>query len=72
MFESLYLEPTQTWFTKNMPEHPDPPAEEYPTVLQEMAWRNPKAAAMNLTELVAPRFVKELEDSGFVAGLPKK
>jgi len=55
-----------------MPEYPDPPAEEYPTVLQEMAWRNPKAAAMNLTELVAPRFVKELEDSGFVAGLPKK
>ena len=66
------LEHTQTWFTQNMPDYPYPPVEGYQTVLQEMASSNPKAASMNAKELVDARFVKELEDSGFVAGLYKK
>lgn len=66
------LEHTQSWFTQNMPEYPYPPVEGYQTVLQEMASRNPKVAAMNPKELVDARFVEELEDSGFIAGLPQK
>jgi len=66
------LDHTQTWFTQNMPEYPYPPVEGYQTVLQEMASSNPKAASLNAKELVDARFVKELEDSGFVVGLSKK
>jgi NitT/TauT family transport system substrate-binding protein len=66
------LEHTQTWFTQNMPEYPYPPVDGYQVVLQEMASSNPKAAALNAKELVDARFVKELEDGGFVAGLSKK
>jgi hypothetical protein len=40
--------------------------------LQEMASTNPKAAALNAKELTDTRFVKELEDAGFVASLYKK
>jgi hypothetical protein len=66
------LEHTQTWFMQNMPEYPYPPVEGYQTVLQEMASSNPKAASLNANELADARFVKELEDSGFVAALYKK
>jgi len=66
------LEHTQTWFTQNMPDYPYPPVEGFQTVLQEMASSNPKAAALNVKELVDARFVKELEDTGFVAGLSKR
>ena len=66
------LEHTQNWFTQNMPEYPYPPVEGYQVVLQEMASTNPKAAALNAKELVDARFVKELEDNGFVAGLQRK
>ena len=66
------LEHTQTWFSQNMPEYPYPPVEGYQTVLQEMALTNPKAASLNVRDLVDARFVKELEDSGFVAGLSKR
>ena len=40
--------------------------------LQEMASNNPKAASLNAKDLVDARFVKELENGGFVAGLSKK
>ncbi|HXF74711.1 MAG TPA: hypothetical protein VNN13_01355, partial [Methylomirabilota bacterium] len=66
------LEHTQSWFSQNMPDYPYPPIEGYQTVLQEMASSNPKAAALNAKELVDGRFVKELEDGGFVASLGKK
>ena len=66
------LEHTQSWFTQNMPEYPYPPLEGYQTVLQEMASSNPKAAALNAKELVDARFVKELEDGGFVSALGRK
>lgn len=70
--DRVVLEHTQSWFTQNMPEYPYPPVEGYQTVLQEMASSNPKAAALNAKELVDARFVKELEDGGFVAGLYKR
>ena len=66
------LEHTWSWFTQNMPEYPYPPVEGYQVVLQEMASSNPKAASLNAKELVDARFVKELEDGGFVASLSKK
>jgi NitT/TauT family transport system substrate-binding protein len=66
------LEHTQNWFTQNMPEYPYPPVEGYQVVLQEMATSNPKAGALNAKELVDPRFVKELEDGGFVSALGRK
>ena len=55
-----------------MPEYPYPPLEGYQVVLQEMASTQPKAAGLNVKELVDARFVKELEDSAFVANLAKK
>ncbi len=66
------LEHTWSWFTQNMPESPYPPLEGYQTVLQEMALTNPKAAAVNARDLVDVRFVKELEDAGFIENLYKK
>jgi NitT/TauT family transport system substrate-binding protein len=66
------LEHTQNWFTQNMPEYPYPPLEGYQVVLQEITSTNPKAAALNAKDLVDARFVKELEDSGFVASLGKR
>jgi len=66
------LEHTWFWFTQNMPEYPYPPLEGYQTVLQEMALTNPKAAAVNARDLVDARFVKELEDTGFIQKLSKK
>jgi ABC-type nitrate/sulfonate/bicarbonate transport system substrate-binding protein len=66
------LEHTQSWFTRNMPEYPYPPLEGYQSVVQEMAATQPKAATLNTKELVDARFVKELEDVGFIANLSKK
>lgn len=66
------LEHTWSWFAQNMPESPYPPLEGYQTVLQEMALTNPKAAAVNARELVDARFVKELEDAGFIENLYRK
>jgi NitT/TauT family transport system substrate-binding protein len=65
------LEHTQSWFTENMPDYPYPPVDGYQVVAQEMASTQPKAASLNIKELVDARFVKELEDSAFVANLPK-
>jgi hypothetical protein len=55
-----------------MPENPYPPLEGYQVVVQEMASTNPKAGALNVKEIVDSRFVKELEDGGFIASLYKK
>lgn len=38
-------------------------------VLDEVAARRPEAKKMNVVELIDNRFVKELEDSGFVKSL---
>jgi hypothetical protein len=37
-----------------------------------MASSNPKAASLNAKDLLDARFVKELEDGGFVASLGKR
>jgi len=66
------LEHAQNWFTQNMPEYPYPPLDGYQVVLQEMVASNPKASTLNAKELVDARFVKELEDGGFVSSLGKK
>ena len=66
------LEHAWSWFSQDMPELPYPPIEGYQSVLQEMALSNPKAAALNPKDLVDLRFVKELEETGFVASLGKK
>jgi NitT/TauT family transport system substrate-binding protein len=66
------LEHAWSWFTQNMPAYPYPPVEGYQGILQEMASTQPKAAALNAKELVDLRFVKELQDAGFVANLQKK
>jgi hypothetical protein len=55
-----------------MPDYPYPPLEGYQVVVQEMATTQPKAATLNTKELLDARFVKELEDTGFVASLSKK
>jgi hypothetical protein len=39
--------------------------------VQEMASTNPKAGALNIKEIIDSRFVKELEDGGFITSLYK-
>jgi hypothetical protein len=66
------LEHTWSWFTQDMPAKPYPPLDGYQNVLQEMALTNPKAAVINAKEMVDVRFVKELDDTGFIQSLDKK
>ncbi|HEY1233791.1 MAG TPA: ABC transporter substrate-binding protein [Candidatus Binatia bacterium] len=66
------LEHTHSWFSENMPDYPYPPVDGYQVVAQEMASTQAKAGIVNLKELVDARFVKELEDTGFVENLSKK
>lgn len=66
------LEHTWSWLAQDMPARPYPPLEGYQSVLREMALTNPKAAAMSGKEMIDTRFVKELEDSGFIESLQKK
>ena len=46
--------------------------EGYQVVVEEMASTNPKATAVSVRDLIDVRFVKELEDGGFIASLYKK
>ena len=66
------LEEAWDWHTKFMPEAPYPPADGYQLVLQDMAEKNPKAAQANVKDYIDARFIKELEDSGFIKGLSRK
>ena len=66
------LEHTQDWFYTKYAGLSLPPLDGYQVVLQEMVSTNPKASTLNVKELVDARFVKELEDGGFVASLGKK
>jgi len=66
------LEEAWDWHTKFMPEAPYPPADGYQLVLQDMAEKNPKAAQANVKDYIDTRFVKELEDSGFIKNLSRK
>ncbi|HEX2227400.1 MAG TPA: ABC transporter substrate-binding protein [Candidatus Binatia bacterium] len=66
------LDEAWDWHAKFMPEAPYPPAEGYQLVLQDMAEKNPKAAQANVKDYIDTRFVKELEESGFIKTLYKK
>jgi len=66
------LEEAWDWHTKFMPEAPYAPAEGYQLVLQDMAEKNPKAAQANVKDYIDTRFIKELEDSGFIKNLSRK
>lgn len=66
------LEEAWDWHAKFMPEAPYPPADGYQLVLQDMADKNPKAAQANVKDYIDTRFIKELEDSGFIKGLSRK
>ncbi|HEY1371239.1 MAG TPA: ABC transporter substrate-binding protein [Candidatus Binatia bacterium] len=62
-------EETWEWHTKYIPNAPYPPIDGYQLILQDMAEKNPKAAQANGKDYVDLRFVKELEDSGFIKSL---
>ena len=66
------LEVAWDWHAKFMPEAPYPPVDGYQLVLQDIAEKNPKAAQANVKDYIDARFVKELEDSGFIKGLYRK
>jgi NitT/TauT family transport system substrate-binding protein len=62
-------EETWEWHTKYIPNAPYPPVDGYQLILQDMAASNPKATQANAKDYVDLRFVKELEDSGFIKSL---
>lgn len=66
------LEEAWNWHSRFFPEAPYPPVEGYQLVLQDMAATNPKAAHANAKDYVDLRFIKELDDSGFIKSLYKK
>jgi ABC-type nitrate/sulfonate/bicarbonate transport system substrate-binding protein len=57
------------WHRRYIPEAPYPPVEGYQLILQDLALTNPKATQANVKDYIDLRFVKELEDSGFIKGL---
>ena len=67
-----FLDEAWDWHVKFMPDAPYPPADGYQLVLQDMAEKNPKAGQANVKDYIDARFVKELEDSGFIKGLAQK
>ena len=67
-----FLDEAWDWHVKFMPDAPYPPADGYQLVLQDMAEKNPKAGQADVKDYIDARFVKELEDSGFIKGLLRK
>ena len=67
-----FLEEAWDWHAKFMPDAPYAPIDGYQLVLQDLAEKNPKAAQANVKDYIDSRFVKELEDSGFIKGLYRK
>ena len=70
--ERKVLEEAWDWHSRFMPEAPYPPADGYQLVLQDMAEKYPKAEQANVRDYIDTRFVKELEDSGFIKNLSRK
>jgi len=66
------LEEAWDWHAKFMPEAPYPPADGYQLILQDMTEKNPKAAQANVKDYIDTRFIKEIEDSGFIKNLTRK
>ena len=67
-----FLDEAWDWHVKFMPDAPYPPADGYQLVLQDMAEKNPKARQADIKDYIDGRFVKELEDSGFIKELARK
>ena len=67
-----FLDEAWDWHVKFMPDAPYPPPDGYQLVLQDMAEKNPKAAQADVKEYIDARFVKELDDSGFIKALYRK
>ena len=63
------LEDSWEWHTRYFPNVPYPTVDGYQLILQDLAATNPKAAKANAKEMVDMRFIKELEDSGFIKSL---
>jgi NitT/TauT family transport system substrate-binding protein len=63
------LQDSWDYHVRYMPEAPYPPAQGYQTILDDLAAKNPKAAKVDAKTFVDNRFVKELEDSGFIKSL---
>ena len=63
------LEESWNWHVRYTPDAPYAPVEGYQTILQDLASTNPKAAQANVKEFMDQRFIKELEDSGFIKSL---
>ncbi|HWP60056.1 MAG TPA: ABC transporter substrate-binding protein [Candidatus Acidoferrales bacterium] len=66
------LEESWAWHARYFLDAPYPYPEGYQTILQELALTNPKAAQADAKDFVDMRFVKELEDSGFIKSLYAK
>ena len=66
------VEESWDWHARFIPDAPYPPADGYQLVLQDMAEKNPKAAQANVKDYIDSRFIKELEDSGFIKSLYKR
>lgn len=66
------LERTYKTYTAVLPETPYPDPAGVKTLLDDMAPRNPKAAAADPRSFVDASFVRELESSGFIKRLYKK
>jgi len=66
------LQESWDYHVRYMPEAPYPPVDGYQTILDDLAAKNPKAAQANAKTFIDIRFVKELEDSGFIKSLYKK
>jgi NitT/TauT family transport system substrate-binding protein len=70
--DAKVLEEAWDWHARFFPEAPYPPIEGYQLLVQDMVATNPKAVQANAKDMVDLRFVKELEDSGFIKNLYKK
>jgi NitT/TauT family transport system substrate-binding protein len=65
------LEQAYDYFVDKIPRYPYPTINGMQTVLNEIARSNPKAASVKPEELVDARFVRELQNSGFIDNLYK-
>jgi hypothetical protein len=54
---------------KYLPSAPYPTEESVRTILDLVSSSQPRAKGANLKEFIDPRFVKELEESGFIKSL---
>ena len=60
-----------TYAIKYMARVPYPSVKGVETILEDLAKTNPKARGVDPKRFIEPRFLKELEESGFVAQLYK-